>query len=178
MAAPAVLSAVYPDLAGVEDILGEAGVKFRLDDNQSNTVTAHENARLTRLFSSVTAMIQLHLVNYSVSDQAENWNVYYWSCVICSYRLCKRRNQPVTGSLQDMYNEAMAMLKAIQSGEMMLANVAMLASPSMSVSNLRLDGRYHTRQLRVEKTISDSVAAKHDQAVDWVSSQVPEQFPE
>lgn len=177
MAAPTALTTLYADSAGVNDILGEVGVRLRIDDDQSNAASAAETARLTRLYSIATARVRLYLSVYSADDLAEDWNVYYWSNVIAAYLLCKRRGNPVPGSLQSLYDETIGILEKLQAGQMVLADVSQVASPSMSLSNVRLDNRRHTRQLVVEKGISDPIPAKHDQSKDWVSHHVPEYLP-
>lgn len=182
MAAPTVLSTVFPDRTGVNDILGEAGVNRRLDDNQSGVVTSAEEAMLTRLYSEATAWVRFFLVKYDLSDYpsdnvAGHWMVYRWACIRVAYQLCRRRGNAVVGTLQAMHDEAEETLKLIQQGKMALADVAQTASPSMSLANVRLSDRYHTRQMRVERTISDSIPARHDQAKDWVSDVVPETYP-
>lgn len=182
MAAPSVLTTVYPDRQGVNDILGEAGVNRRLDDNQSGAVASAEEAMLTRLYSEATAWVKYYLVKYDLSDyptddNAGHWLVYRWACIRAAFQLCRRRGNPVPGTLDAMHAEALETLKAIQSGEETLADVAQVASPSLSLSNLRLDGRYHSKQLRVIGTTSDTIPAKHDQSEDYVSKIIPELIP-
>jgi hypothetical protein len=182
MAAPANLTTVFPDRAGVDDILGEAGVKWRLDDDRSGALSTLEEAVGTRLYCEATAWVKFHLSKYDLSDypatdNAGHWLVYRWACIRACLMLCKRRGNPAMGSLQAMYDEAKEYLEAIQAGTKTLADVMQVASPSMSLSNMRLDDRYHTRKQRVERTISDQIPAVHDQAKDWVSNNLPEVMP-
>ncbi len=178
MGAPAALTTVIPDRAGVMDILGETGTNLRLDDDQKGAVNSFDEARLTRLFSLATDKVcNFYLARYDSTELASNWTVYDWCCIFAAYRLCKRRGNQAPGSLQALYDETVAMLERLQSGELYLAQVAQRGSPSLSMSNVRLDGRYHTKQLRVEGSISDTIRPKHDQSHDWVSEVVPEPIP-
>ncbi len=179
MAAPAALSTVFPDRQGVNDILGEAGVKWRLDDGQSGAISAAEEAVLTRLYSLATAWVKQKLANYDLSDYpngdiASHHLIYRWACIHATVQLCPRRGNPVPGSLQKMLDDATKTLDGIQAGRENLPDVAQTSSPSMSLSNVRLDDFYLTRKLRVETNTSDPIPARHDQAKDWISSTVPE----
>lgn len=182
MAAPAALTTVFPDRQGINDVLGEAGVKWRLDDDQTGVVSTAEESILTRLYSLGTAWVRLHVQNYDFSDYPATDNighqlVYWWACIWVAFHLAKRRGNPAMGSLQAMYDEAKEQLQAIQKGETTLADVAQIASPSMSVSNVRIDDSYPTRKLRVERPISDQVPARHTQNKDWVGEIVREPNP-
>jgi hypothetical protein len=182
MAAPANLTTVFPDRQGINDVLGEAGVKWRLDDDRTGVVSADEEAVLTRMYSEATAWVKFHLSKYDLSDypatnNAGHWLAYRWACIRATLHLAKRRGNPAMGSLQAMYDEAKEYLEAIQAGTKTLADVMQVASPSMSLSNMRLDDRYHTRKLRREPTISDQIPAVYDQANDWVSTNLPEVQP-
>lgn len=179
MAAPTALTAVYPDAQGVYDVFGEAGTKWRLDDDQTGVLSTLEAAVLTRLYSVATAWVKFHLANYDLSDypaadNAGHWMVYRWACVRVALDVCKRRGNPAMGSLQAMYDEAKETLEAIQAGKTTLADVAQHNSPSMSLANVRLNDLRHTRKLEVQTTISDRIPARHDQATDWVSKRVPD----
>jgi hypothetical protein len=181
MAAPAALATVFPDTAGINNILGVAGVKWRLNDAQTGAISTDEQAYLTELLSEATAWVRFHLANYDLSDYpqatAGHWMVYRWSNIWVAFHLAKRRGNPAMGSLAEMYQKAEQTLEEIQAGQKTLADVAQIASPSMSVSNIRLDEWYLGRKQRVVPTTSDVVPARHDQAKDWVTSTIPERFP-
>lgn len=178
MAAPSAPSTRLADRAGMEDVLGETGIDLRLDDNRSGVVTTSEESRLTRACYWADAMVTgFYLSKYDPTGLAANWAVYHWCNVFAVYRICPRRGNAVPSSIGAMYQETVELLVDLQAGRTVLSNVAQRGSPSISVSNLRLDGRYHTRQLRVQPTISDTIRPKHDQSKDWVSAVVPEHNP-
>lgn len=158
---PAALSYVYATEADVLALIGAEGEQGRLDDDGSGTVSAGEQAYLTKALSWASGRVNQHcLGRYEASELAASWVVSWWATVIAAYWLCCRRGNPAAGSIKSLYEEAMAELKSVQSGEQPLADAATRASNFPSWSNVTVDRFGHVlRRIRVQRATSD----RHDE---------------
>lgn len=141
----------------VEALLSEEGVNLRLDDNQDGAVNAAELLRLTRQACNyATSKVNDFCAGrYDPADLETSWTVNEWATVIAARWLCSRRGNPVPGSLKERLAEVMDELKQVKSGQYSLQDLAERTSSAPIWSNTRVDVRYRTRRIRVERPISE-----------------------
>lgn len=159
MATPSTPQNVYTDRVGVEAIMGQCGVDYKLDDDGTTVITSAKEQNLTYAINYASNRIDMYLANrYSPAVLATSWIVWHWASVIAAHTLSKRRCAGASVSLQAEFDQTMSELGQIKTGQLDLGNVPSLASPGASVSNVRLDPTFVTKRMRVEKSISDSTS--------------------
>lgn len=175
MATPTIPAILYTDRASVRGLLSEQGVDLRLDDNDSGYVSADELSRLDECISLATARVNAIAVSiYEPVVLANNFVIWDWATILAAVCVCRRRNHGPDGYLKEEYERVQDELKALRTGEFVISDLPIRDTTAPSVDNFRLDGNYHTRQLRVLPSISDPTQAKHQRFNDFISLRIPE----
>lgn len=155
MSLPAVPSNIYTDRAGVELILGVCGVNLRINDSETTVVSAEEENYLTYLIYTASQEIDMYMANrYDPAVMLTSWLIRNWCSIIAAYRVAMRRCGSPPVALQWEYEQTMTKLDLIRVGQLDIAGLASLATPGIAMSNLRIDPRFPSKQLRVETQIS------------------------
>jgi hypothetical protein len=171
---PTAYTTPYTDADACADLLSQQGVDFRIDDDGDTIIVAGETTKLTNAINWATARVNASLLErFDAADLAADWNVLDYATVLACWRLCRRRLNP--NPLQAEFERVDGELKEIRAGERALAEVGERTALLPGFTALRLDGRYPTRQLRVERKISDPVPTPtRRQDVDRVAEIVPD----
>lgn len=155
MSLPAVPANLYTDRAGVELILGVCGVNLRINDSETTVVSADEENYLNYLIYTASQEIDMYLSNrYDPAVMLTSWMIRNWCSIIAAYRVTMRRCGSPPVALQWEYEQTMEKLGLIRVGQLEIGGLASLATPGIAMSNLRIDPRFPTKQLRVEGQIS------------------------
>lgn len=154
---PDTLSTLYCSSDDVDALLSQEGVDLRLDDDESDAISATEETRLTTwaLNYATSRVNDYALGRYLAANLDNNWTVNHWATVIAARYLCVRRGNPLPKSIAELYKEVMADLKALKAGEYQLGDIAERVLNSPSWSNLRHDGRYLRKKTRKESQMSE-----------------------
>lgn len=164
------------DRAGVQQVLGRCGVDIRLDADRTGVVSAQEEAILTDSLRFGTEFVHALLGGrFALAQLAKSWLIYRWASIIAAQNLCLYRCGNVPASLQAEFERAENYLQLIMSGQMPLASIASKSGTGVSMDNMRMDGRFGAKQLRVETTISDgSRVQRSPQIMDIPTRYIPE----
>lgn len=106
---------------------------------------------------------------YDTSDLALSWSVWQWATAIACHWLCARRNNPIPGSLNNMYVESLDELNEVRKGQMIIEDIGLRNNIMPTWSAMRLDRRWSLKQLRVESGLSDRTPVRYPQKVDLAS---------
>lgn len=106
---------------------------------------------------------------YDVVDLALSWSVWQWATAIACHWVCARRNNPIPGSLNNMYLEALDELMAVRKGEMAVEDIGYRNNIMPMWSALRIDNRWSLKKMRVESGISDRTPATYPRQYDLAS---------
>lgn len=106
----------YCSQADVQARLSAEGVRLRLDDDPTAIADVLENAAIeinerAQTRYPVAALVQSNWVNKKARD-------------IAAFFLCLRRNNPVTKSVQFLYEAAIAALDKVQMGRLNIPDIA------------------------------------------------------
>jgi len=166
---------IYSDRTGVEIVMGQCGVDSRLNDSETTVISAAEEQTLTTLIYYCSQEIDMFLLNrYPASQLTTSYLVYMWCSVMVAYRLGMRRCGSVPQALQWEYEQTMEKLRQIQIGQMDIGGLQKLSGPGAIWSNVRLDGRFREKQMRVEPNISNSTPTPYPQHKDLVDVWIQE----
>lgn len=152
--------------ADVEAFLSVDGVLGRLDDDASGANSATESGYLTTIIRWVTSRIHLHCTAYEASVLAESWVINQYAAIMAAYYASARRGNPPSGTLSQMYEEVMADLGKIKSGEFALPDAAKRDSAFPAWSNMSIDSRRAVHKMRVEPSLSSNKGDRSGRAVD------------
>lgn len=156
MAAPSALTYQYTSRTEIQDLLSYSGVKLRLGDDGSDSLSSAELARVVNAVNIATAKCNLYLLErYDASHLNDSWIVHHWATVIAARWLCKRRGNPVPESIEDEYEEIIEELTAVKQGEMSLGDVPQREADQPTWSNVTVDDRYRVKRIRVQRPISE-----------------------
>jgi hypothetical protein len=93
-------------------------------------------------------------------------SVNRWATTLASRWLAKRRFQAAPVGIESDYEEAMAELKMVRSGQFNVENVPPRTSSWPFISNLSIIDRY-TYKARVQPAISEGTPTQFAQLIDW-----------
>lgn len=155
---------IYTNRSGVEAVMGVCGVNLRVNDSQTTVVSEVEESYLNYAIYVASAEIDLTLSNrYAPAMLATSFAVYNWATVIAAYYLTIRRCGAAPAALQWEYEQTKQRLREYQLGLAEIAGLPSLASPGISMSNVRMDPRAPVNQMGVEPSISDSTQTSYPQ---------------
>ena len=174
---PTAYATLYCDSDAVVDLLSQFGVDSRLDDDGDGIVIAQESTSLTNALNWATGRVNASLLErFDAADLAADWNVQDYATVYAAWRLCRRRVNP--NPLQAEFERVDQEVAEIRRGERALAEVGERTALLPGFTAVRLDGRFRTRQQRVEKSISDPVPTPNRrQDTDGVDTVAPDFTP-
>lgn len=147
---------IFTNLASAVGLLGEYGVRLRLDDDQSGVASPNERRFILDYAKVATAKVRRKCNVYSAVELSKSWSVWNWATVIYARWLAVRRCNPFPPGLQELYLETMDELEMVKKGQEFIEDINIGMDPSPSWSNLRIDHFYTIRQQRVIKATSDS----------------------
>ena len=166
----------------IRDEMSDAGVDLRLDDDDkgyvtstetSGLVTAGDELRLRRIISWSTGIVNTYLTKrYDASELQLSWVVCYWATIAACWRLCKRRMNP--NPFQAEWEEIQEKMMDVQTGRMDISEIGERFASIPCVDNFRIDARYHTKMVRLQKSISDKTPSQHVSNTDFVDRVVPD----
>jgi len=114
MSLPAITT--YCTQADIQGRLSAEGVRLRLDDNPTDVTDVLENAAI-----DVNQGAQLR---YGVARLAKsNW-VRFKARDLAVFYICLRRNNPVTKSIQLLYEKAIDALEQVRMGQLAIPDIA------------------------------------------------------
>lgn len=130
----------------VEEVLSEAGVLLRTDDDPEGVEDA---SKVTAVIEAASSRIDMFLLRrYSASSlQSSIW--VKWCCAYLSAcLLSKRRGNPCPESIGFECQQYVDWLKEIRDGLMDLPGVAPSSDVLPSVSNFTVDARFNRAKVR------------------------------
>lgn len=155
---------LYTNRAMVEAVVGVCGVNLRINDSQTTVVSALEETYLDYAIYVGSSEIDLYLSNrYAPAVLLTQFCVWNWATIIAAYYLTMRRCGSAPAQMQWMFEQTTQRLREYQLGLQELAGVPSLASPGISMSNVRMDPRVPFNQMGVEPSISDSTPTAYPQ---------------
>lgn len=159
--APAATSYLYCSADDLTTWLSVDGSTGRADDDGSGDLSATESGYIARAIQWATARINFFCLGKIASaDLARSWIANQWCSIIAAYFLSCRRGNPAAASLKDLYEEAMADLKQIQSGEVTLADAPLRTAGWPAWSNVKVDTLRTYKRVRVELPISETKSGR------------------
>lgn len=159
------LTYTYTSQAEVQRLISTEGVQLRITDLTGTNATDY----WTELIAEATDIVNQYCLGYyEAEEMADNRWVRSRATWIALALLCKRRANPVPGSILDRYEEIIADLNGVLIGKFMIPRLGTRSDMLPSLSNLRVDDRYRTRKLRVNPNISTGViGSNQDLSFDW-----------
>jgi Protein of unknown function (DUF1320) len=125
---------------------------------------------LAKSIKYATSRIQDYcLLRYDDNVLTGSWTVNGWATTLAARWLATRLYRAAPDQIEKAYQEALEDLKAVQKGELNLANVGPRTSEWPFISNVTIDLGYTYRKIRVEPTISEPTPTQYPQATDWNS---------
>ena len=109
------------------------------------------------------------LTQYDASDLTGSWTVWFWATIVAAYWLMSRRGNAIPASLEAYYQEATQEMILMKQGTLPIPGVPFRNELAPSWSNVRLDGHYSIRQLRVQRPLSERSPAQFPQKTDLLS---------
>lgn len=172
---PSVVLCTETDVQG---LLSTEMEQAQLDDAGVGPGDADQQARISQAIawgsSKVLACLQ---PLYDSTDLTTSALVNEWATIASAYWLCSRRGNPVPESVQRMWlgtpgtddKGALGDLIAARKMELQIPDIGYRNPEWPAWSNVRVDPRYRTRQIRVERPISEQTPTQYSQNIDWPS---------
>lgn len=171
MPLPTALTYQYTSESEIVDLASRFAVDTRLDDNDDETVTSTELARLTtNIVNYATSEINLFVgERYTMAALAESWFIHHAATVRGAIFLCQRRFNSVPESLEDEWVRIERLLQRIHDHKLSLADIPELESDQPIMSNVTIDDRYRVRRIRVIRPTSDNKPSPYPRRNHWPS---------
>lgn len=160
-------STLFTSRGDMQSLLGLCGVDLKINDSETTVISPVEEGYLNWCISAASSRVSLFLANrYSPQVLLQVPMVIWWATVISCYMLSMRRCNTAAGSLQAMYESAMKDLSDASTGMVQLGGVPSLATPGISMSNVRMDPTWAFKTMRVEQQISANTPTRAPVIVD------------
>lgn len=131
-------------------------------------VSSAEYPRITKATQYATGRVNLYCQGrYDAEDMASSWIVNWWTTVVGTRWLCKRRMNPDPDAVEEDYQEAMAEMKEVAGGQLVLPDIGLRTGAWPAWSNVRVDCGYRLRQVRTQRPISEQSPTQYTQNIDW-----------
>lgn len=161
----------YCTEAEIETFLSEEGVTFQADDNFD---TLRESGAVSQAIEWADTKINMYCQAYAPAELEVNDWVNHCAIHLAARRLCMRRGNQVSGTVEQLYQEYMEELKAVHNGQLQIPDAAYRHSQTPSVTSVRIDPRYRVKKARVQRPLStDQNTEGRSQPVDY-GSEYPE----
>lgn len=157
------LSYVYTSEDEITRLISSTGVSLRVSD----LTGAEKTTYWVEVTEEATDIINQYCTNYEASDLADSRWVRSRATWIGLVLLCRRRANPVPGSVMERYNEIMDELRLILAGILQIPRLAVMYESTPSLSNQRVDDRWRSSKLRTNPNISVG-AISGDQNLDMI----------
>lgn len=159
----------YCDPGDIQRRLSTESIKLKIED-YGKSATAGESGSIDDAIWDATEIINFYcFVHYQPGDLAKSLWVNRRATDLAVYILAKRRGNVPTSSMTESYKQSLDWLEKVHLGTYEIPNVPFRHTLAPSFSNLRVDFRYSTYRLRVERTISDKSPAPYGQQIDLVA---------
>ena len=165
---------LYCSEQDVQNLLSSVGELARLDDDGSGTVTAG-SAGWVQAANYATARVLAYCQRrYDDIDLATAYLPNYWATVVAAHWLCVRRGNPAPESIASlMFGDGspdnrgvMGDLHDVKDDKLDVPQIGTRNADKPKWSNVRIDGRYRTKQIRVERNNSETTPGQYPQSVD------------
>ena len=144
------LTYVYTSRTEIARLFSETAVQLREDDDDDGTA---ESGVIQDCVDEATDTINLYCFDwYEAAAMSENLTVRRWATLIGCYLLSQRRGNPA--QFKDRYEELIARLERIQTGELHVPRLATKKDFTPGVSNYSINDRFRIKKVRVEQQIS------------------------
>lgn len=167
------VSTPYTTSEEIRSLLSDEGVDLRLNDSgvaPGDEPTVGELARETAAINYATSRVNMFLNTiYDMRTLEVSWQVREYATMFAVEWLCSRRGNPVPDSVREKVEKYEKELTALGNMEMVLGDATFLESSQPMLSNMCLDNRYHTRQLRLQRPISTNRPRRHPVNTYWPS---------
>ncbi len=153
------LTYTYTTQAEIERLISAAGASLRTDDDQDGSP---ESGVWQDVIDEATDTINFYCEShYEPVDLTDNLWVRRSATLIGAYLLCQRRGDP--GLYHDRYAKVIEMLEKVAFGRMQIPRLQTKEDFSPAASNLRVDHRFGTRKIRVQRqTSTGGTSARQD----------------
>ena len=161
----------YTSADDVTAVLSAHGVRLRLDDDQSGSLSVAETATLTQFRGWASQTVEMYTFDhYAPAYLATSPLVQAWATWLCCYELCKRRGNAVPEVIQDEAERTEDTLKDIQGGRLRIPGIPLRRSRAPTWSNTRFNPRYTFRCIRVERRSSSPIRSALPVVEDYQSA--------
>lgn|GEM_PF-1784958 len=157
---------LYCNETDVQNLLSSIGELARLDDDGTGSVTNGSAGWIQAANYATARVLAFCQRRYDDIDLATSYMVNEWATVIAAHWLCSRRGNPVPESLQALLASTKEDLQAVKAGSLDVPQIGTRNADKPKWSNVRIDGRYATKQIRVERNNSETTPAQYPQTVD------------
>lgn len=169
--APTALSYVYCTQTDVEQILSANGVTLRLDDDGAGLVSAAEQLRMTDAINGAACTVDFYCFSkYTQAQLATSMFINRAASWLAAYDLCGTRGNEVPESILEEAEKWEEKLAKIESKGGRVPGLPYRMSQCPTMDNTRLDNRYNSKVIRVERRTSTSQATQLPVNVDLQDS--------
>jgi hypothetical protein len=129
-----------------------------LNDSNTGTLTPTEEANLTINGANfATAKCNMFLGGrYDPNQLITSWMVNEWATRIAISWMCRRRGNPIPGSLKEEYDEAIAEMWEVKRSHLDLNDIGTRTAEYFSWANVIVRPEFQYAKTRVETSISDN----------------------
>lgn len=159
----------YCDPGDIQRRLSTANVKLHIEDFGKSSMSGESDAVSDCIWDATEIINYYCQVLYRPEDLVKSTWINRRATDIAVYILVSRRGNIQSGSLAEAYKQTIMWLEAIHSSRYEVPGIPIRATQAPVWSNVRIDQRYSTYRVRVERTISQRSPARHSQSVDWSS---------
>ena len=144
------LTYTYTSQAEIERLLSTAGALARVDDDLDGSA---ESGVWEDVVDEATDEINFHCEHlYEPSDMANNLWVRRRATLIGAYLLSQRRGD--SGLYHERYQKLIEVLELVRDGKRQIPRLPTKDDYTPAMSNLRVDHRFGSRKIRVQRTTS------------------------
>ena len=136
-------------------------------DNGINLATAYRLVEACRFGTS--RVMLLCCARYDPQQLVRSYNVKRWAVAVAAKWLTSRRGQSPPKSIMDEAEEAEESMRLVWTGALQIDSAGTRTSSWPFISNVQVDHRYNTAQVRVQPSISEGTPTQYAGFVDWSS---------
>lgn len=143
---------LYTSQLEVEVLMSQLGAAAFSDDNKDGI--AELNVWVTMALYA-TRQVDLYCNRiYAAANLYQSYWVHEQATILCCYKVCKRRNNPVAESLEDDYNSAVQSLTDIRDSKMLIPNISPINTFVPAVNQPSVNDYFSDNKLRQITSIS------------------------
>lgn len=160
----------YCDPGDLQRRISTEGVKLRLEDFGEGSLSGESGAIEDAIWDATELINSFCYSLYRPEDLKTSIYINRRCVDLVIWYLYTRRGNIPTGSIQQRYQETLKWLEEIHTQKLEIPGVPVRWTQAPAWSNIRIDQRYPTFRIRVERSVSDKFApTPYQQSVDWQS---------